>query len=47
MLDTYYRLHKWAVDTGWQTEVGLNELGLSSVADRLRASGRLGDESSE
>ena len=41
MLDEYYRLQNWDNMTGWQTEHGLNVLGLEQVADELRRVGRL------
>jgi aldehyde:ferredoxin oxidoreductase len=42
MLDRYYRLHGWDPATSWPLPQTLEELGLSDVADRLRAVGKLG-----
>ncbi|MCW4050726.1 MAG: aldehyde ferredoxin oxidoreductase family protein [Candidatus Bathyarchaeota archaeon] len=39
MLEQYYELHGWDPETGLQTREGLEELGLGSVADKLRAAG--------
>jgi len=44
-LDRYYRLHGWDVETSWSTRETLEGLGLSDVADRLEAVGRLGTAS--
>jgi len=41
MLDEYYGLHGWDPGTGWQTKETLVSLGLTGVADRLEAAGRL------
>ncbi len=41
MLDEYYGLHGWDPETGWQTRETLVSLGLTGVADRLEAAGRL------
>jgi aldehyde:ferredoxin oxidoreductase len=41
MLDEYYSLHGWDSETGWQTKETLVSLGLTDVADRLKAAGRL------
>jgi len=41
MLDEYYELQGWDKKTGWQTEEGLERLGLRDVAERLKQQGRL------
>jgi aldehyde:ferredoxin oxidoreductase len=43
MLDRYYSLQGWDVESGWQTEKVLLELGLPQVAQKLRRHGRLPD----
>jgi aldehyde:ferredoxin oxidoreductase len=40
-LDEYYMLHGWDPETGLQTRVGLEELGLGVVANRLQSAGLL------
>jgi aldehyde:ferredoxin oxidoreductase len=42
MLEEYYGLHGWDKQTGLQPESMLKDLGLESVAKKLRAAGRLG-----
>ena len=41
MLDTIYQLHKWDRDSGCQTRKGLEEIGLSDVADKLEKQNKL------
>ncbi|MEM3501260.1 MAG: aldehyde ferredoxin oxidoreductase family protein [Candidatus Bathyarchaeia archaeon] len=41
MLDEYYRIHGWDVESGWQTAKCLDELGLTEVKQRLSQAGRL------
>ena len=41
MLDTIYRLHGWDRRTSWQTRKGLEKIGLSDVADKLKKENRL------
>jgi aldehyde:ferredoxin oxidoreductase len=41
MLDRFYELNGWDVETGMQTRGGLHELGLDDVAAKLEAAGRL------
>ena len=41
MLDRFYTLHGWDVETGRQTRAGLLSLGLDDVAGRLAEAGRL------
>jgi len=39
MLDEYYRLHHWDIQTGWSTRKCLSDLGLDAVSDKLRNAG--------
>jgi aldehyde:ferredoxin oxidoreductase len=41
MLDTLYRLHKWDIESSWQTRQGLVEIGLSDVADLLEKENKM------
>lgn len=41
MLNEYYRLHGWDLQTGWQKKDILMDLGLHVVTERLKAKGRL------
>ncbi len=41
MLDRYYTLQGWDIETGWQTEEGLSKLGLPEVASKLKRYGKL------
>jgi aldehyde:ferredoxin oxidoreductase len=41
MLDTFYGLHGWDKQTGWQTKGCLMELGMEDVAQRLEQHGKL------
>jgi len=41
MLDEYYRMNHWDLETGWQTAESLKATGLSEVAEKLKAYGRL------
>ena len=41
MLDEYYKLHIWDVNTGWQTRNSLEKLGLEEVADELEKANKL------
>jgi aldehyde:ferredoxin oxidoreductase len=41
MLDRFYELNGWDVETGRQTRAGLHELGLDDVAAKLDALGTL------
>jgi aldehyde:ferredoxin oxidoreductase len=41
MLDRFYQLNGWDVQSGLQTRAGLEDLGLSDIADKLEATGRL------
>ena len=41
MLDEYYRLWGWDVETGLQTRTCLENLGLAEIADKLARAGRL------
>jgi aldehyde:ferredoxin oxidoreductase len=43
MLDDYYRLRGWDLETGYPTRGKLEELGLSDVADELKRIGRLAE----
>jgi aldehyde:ferredoxin oxidoreductase len=45
MLEEYYRLHGWDSKTGLQTEELLKELNLSFVLERLKAAGKVLNES--
>ena len=42
MLDKYYSVRKWDLDTSYPTREALAELGLKHVADELEKMGRLG-----
>jgi len=44
MLDEYYRLHGWDVETSLQTRETLENLDLKLVADRLEEAGKLNSE---
>ena len=44
MLDEYYRLWGWDVETGLQTRTCLEKIGLTEVADQLARCGRLVDK---
>ena len=39
MLDEYYRLRHWDIQTGWPTRKCLSDLGLDAVSDKLRNAG--------
>jgi aldehyde:ferredoxin oxidoreductase len=41
MLDRIYALHGWDIETSWQTREGLEQIGLSEVAEKLERIGRL------
>jgi aldehyde:ferredoxin oxidoreductase len=41
MLDEYYRMNHWDLETGWQTAESLRVTGLNEVAAKLKANGRL------
>ena len=41
VLDEYYELHGWDLETGWQRREQLEKLGLAEIADRLEKAGRL------
>jgi aldehyde:ferredoxin oxidoreductase len=41
MLDEFYRLWGWDVQTGMQTRTGLTNLGLEEIADKLAKQGKL------
>lgn len=41
MLDNYYRLHGWSIDTGWPTYKTLENIGLNSIADELVSLGKI------
>jgi aldehyde:ferredoxin oxidoreductase len=41
MLDEYYLAQGWDLETGWQTETSLAQLGLGEVSAKLRKYGRL------
>jgi aldehyde:ferredoxin oxidoreductase len=38
----YYTIEGWNTSSGWPTRATLEEVGLSHVADKLEAAGRLG-----
>lgn len=40
-LDKFYELHGWDKETGWQTREGLENIGLSDVAEKLAKAGSL------
>jgi aldehyde:ferredoxin oxidoreductase len=44
MLDRFYELHGWDIQTGWQTRRSLEEMDLEDVADRLEKAGRVIEE---
>ncbi|MDI7259318.1 MAG: aldehyde ferredoxin oxidoreductase C-terminal domain-containing protein [Thermodesulfobacteriota bacterium] len=41
MLDTYYKLQEWDIESSWQTREGLGKIGLEDVAELLEKEGRL------
>jgi aldehyde:ferredoxin oxidoreductase len=41
MLDKYYGLHGWDLETSWPREPTLRELGLEDVGNELRKLNRL------
>lgn len=41
MLDEYYQLHGWDIETGWQSRRQLKTLSLTEVADDLEQAGKL------
>jgi len=43
MLDQYYQIHGWDIESGWQTAKCLDELGLTKVKQRLLRADRLVD----
>ncbi|MCB2202818.1 aldehyde ferredoxin oxidoreductase family protein [bacterium] len=46
MLDRYYELHGWDIETGYPTRKTLTDYGLGYVADELEEIGKLGKERS-
>lgn len=45
LLDRYYTLHGWDVDTSWPREETLKQLGLKDVAEEMARLGKLPDKS--
>lgn len=43
MLDRFYELHGWDIETGWQTRRSLEDIALEDVAARLEKAGKLSD----
>lgn len=42
MLNDYYTLHGWSLETSWPTEATLRGVGLTDVADQLKSYERIG-----
>jgi len=41
MLDTFYKLNEWDLETSWQTQEGLKKIELVDVAEHLKKVGKL------